>query len=196
MNNAARLRIALLDIEPEPWRRIEVPLSMTLKGLHDCIQAAFLWDNSHLWEFEIGDRSFGIPFDGGFSLGGDAGDEPADAKKARLKDLLTTVGQEFLYVYDMGDDWAHVIVVEALFEAPAEPLLPRYCDGEWAAPPDDCGGAPGFANFCDAMASPDHPDHEELMDWYGGPFDVTSVQQARVHAAFKKLARPRRRTKS
>ena len=41
--NAALIRATLLDLDPAPWRAFEVPMSMTLKGLHDTIQAAFLW---------------------------------------------------------------------------------------------------------------------------------------------------------
>lgn len=57
----SRLRITLLDLDPAPWRKIEVPLSMTFKGLHDTIQAAFLWFDSHLWEFDFAGRTYGLP---------------------------------------------------------------------------------------------------------------------------------------
>lgn len=46
--DAARLRITLLDLDPAPWREVDVPLSMTLKGLHETIQGAFLWFDCHL----------------------------------------------------------------------------------------------------------------------------------------------------
>ena len=36
----ARIRIFLTEIEPTIWRRVDVPLGMSLKGLHDVIQAA------------------------------------------------------------------------------------------------------------------------------------------------------------
>lgn len=39
----ARLRISLEGIEPVIWRQVEVPLTATLKALHDLIQAAFGW---------------------------------------------------------------------------------------------------------------------------------------------------------
>lgn len=34
---------------------------MTFKGLHDTIQAAFLWFDSHLWEFDFAGRIYGLP---------------------------------------------------------------------------------------------------------------------------------------
>ncbi|WP_246765093.1 plasmid pRiA4b ORF-3 family protein [Ensifer sp. PDNC004] len=39
VDRIARLHIQLDDIEPLIWRRVEVPLTMSLKGLHDVIQA-------------------------------------------------------------------------------------------------------------------------------------------------------------
>jgi hypothetical protein len=51
----ARVRINLAHITPEVWRRVEVPLGLNLKGLHDVIQAAFGWLDYHLFEFQIGD---------------------------------------------------------------------------------------------------------------------------------------------
>ena len=38
MSDAAKLRITLLELDPAPWRDVDVPLSMTFKGLHDTIQ--------------------------------------------------------------------------------------------------------------------------------------------------------------
>ena len=57
----ARIRIELQEIEPTVWRRIDVPLSSTLLALHDFIQFAFRWTDSHLFEFEIGERRYGQP---------------------------------------------------------------------------------------------------------------------------------------
>ena len=57
----ARTRIELQDLEPKIWRRIDVPLSTTLAALHDIIQVAFRWTDSHLHEFESDGRAYGVP---------------------------------------------------------------------------------------------------------------------------------------
>lgn len=57
----ARLHIALADTDPLIWRRVEVPLDASLKMLHDVIQSAMGWLDYHLWEFEAGDRRYGLP---------------------------------------------------------------------------------------------------------------------------------------
>ncbi|MGI9376979.1 MAG: IS1096 element passenger TnpR family protein, partial [Tsuneonella suprasediminis] len=39
----ATLRIDLKDSDPPIWRQVEVPTSITLKVLHDIVQAAMGW---------------------------------------------------------------------------------------------------------------------------------------------------------
>lgn len=53
-----RLKITLEHVDPAPWREIEIRSDKTLPHLHDAIQAAFLWYDMHLWDFEIGDRKY------------------------------------------------------------------------------------------------------------------------------------------
>ena len=50
----ARIRITLDDMEPAIWRRIELPLTNSLKTLHLAIQAAMLFENYHLFRFDVG----------------------------------------------------------------------------------------------------------------------------------------------
>ena len=44
-NEIATLRIELQDTDPVIWRQVEVPTSVTLKVLHDIIQAVMGWFN-------------------------------------------------------------------------------------------------------------------------------------------------------
>jgi hypothetical protein len=38
-------------------------------------------------------------------------------------------------------------------------------------PPEDVGGLPGYEHFLQAIGDQAHPEHEELTEWAGGPFD-------------------------
>lgn len=70
--------------DPLIWREIEVPTSITLKVLHDIIQAVMGWFDCHLWEFTIGERRYGLPPDQ------DWGTEPRfEAAKVRLRDVVS-----------------------------------------------------------------------------------------------------------
>ena len=57
----ARVRIELDGINPPVWRRVDVPLTITMRGLHDVIQAVMPFENCHLFRFDIGDRRYGTP---------------------------------------------------------------------------------------------------------------------------------------
>lgn len=57
----ARPHIVLDDIEPAIWRRVDVPVTASLKILHEVVQGAMGWENCHLWHFEAGDQRYGLP---------------------------------------------------------------------------------------------------------------------------------------
>lgn len=187
--DAARLRITLLDLDPAPWREVDIPLSMTFRGLHDTIQAAFLWFDSHLWEFEFDGRRYGVPFDDFAHLGGD---KVYSAETARLTKLRSGKVSDFLYAYDMGDNWEHHIEVVSLFEAPVGSRLPVFVDGQWRTPPEDIGGPPGFEAFLAAISDPSHEEHADALDWYGGSFDHEDIQPSIIKIRMGQLAAMRR----
>tara|TARA_R110001599_G_scaffold261569_1_gene461986 strand:- start:5217 stop:5555 length:339 start_codon:yes stop_codon:yes gene_type:complete len=80
-----------------------VPLDASLKMLHDVIQGAMGWLEYHLWEFEAGDRRYGLPIRTG------PDDELSAAKNAKFKPLIDRGVRQFLYTYDMGDNWEHTV---------------------------------------------------------------------------------------
>ncbi len=155
--DAALLRITLFDLDPSPWRKIEVPLSMTFKGLHDTIQACFLWYNAHLWEFEVNERRYGIPFDDDMF----DGEKVYKADNTRLSKLYKDDIGEFFYTYDMGDNWEHHIKVEKFFQSAPKTGLPRFIEGKGNRPPEDIGGPPGFELFIEAINDPIHEEYQQ-----------------------------------
>ena len=48
-------------------------------------------------------------------------------------------------------------------------------------PPEDCGGIPGFYDLVEAIADPNHEQHEELKDWLGYDFDPMDFSIDRVN---------------
>ena len=56
-----QLKITLLEVEPSIWRRLRVSASQTLETLHTVIQKAMGWQNTHLYEFEVRGRRYGVP---------------------------------------------------------------------------------------------------------------------------------------
>ncbi|RUP24755.1 MAG: plasmid pRiA4b ORF-3 family protein, partial [Curvibacter sp.] len=45
---------------------------------------------------------------------------------------------------------------------------------------EDVGGTPGYADFLQAISDPEHPEHDDMTEWIGCPFDPNafSVQDA------------------
>lgn len=137
----ATLRIELLDTEPVIWRQVEIPTAITLKGLHDVVQAAMSWDDQHLWELKLGRQRYGRPIPGD-----DWGGEPTlRAEKVMLAEVLKPRKTVFDYLYDFGDSWEHRLTITDVRPGEPDAVYPRYVAGEHAAPPEDCGGVPGFS---------------------------------------------------
>ena len=179
-SNAVRLRITLKDIEPAPWRVVDAPLSLTLGSLHNVIQAVFCWWNYHLWEFQVGRFRVAIP-DEEDEWNPDA--RPfADARRFPLSRCLTWGVDRMNYLYDFGDDWNHDVRLETVFRVEDLYSLPAFVEGAWAAPREDTGGVHGFAEFKDAVADPFHEEREELLVWYGGPFDPANIHEEKIRA--------------
>ena len=59
--------------------------------------------------------------------------------------------------------------------------------GAYAAPPKDVGGVSGFADFVFAIADTNHPDHQQMREWYGNSFDPTNFDDIALSLAFQEL---------
>lgn len=186
VDRIARLHIQLDDIEPSIWRRVEVPLTMSLKGLHDVIQAVMLFEDYHLFEFEACGRCYDVP-------------DPEDlyerktfaARNIRIGALIERGIATFKYTYDFGDNWRHTITVEELEDGSPGIEYPRFVDGQRRAPPEDVGSTSGFEEFLNVMAKPRHAQHREFVHWYGGRFDPVDISVDIVQDRVARLARRR-----
>jgi hypothetical protein len=185
-----RLKITLTGTEPPIWRRVEVPVEVTLKDMHAVIQAAMGWDNAHLYQFNVGRDTIAGPGLGGGVLAGSPSIGPG---RVLLDDLAARGVKRFAYVYDLGDSWEHTIQIEKLLTAEPAASYPRFVDGALHCPPEDVGGIPGFYAFLDAISDPEHPDHDDQIDWYGATFDPYELDAGRIHEALRRIAARRKR---
>ncbi|WP_449257025.1 plasmid pRiA4b ORF-3 family protein [Bosea sp. (in: a-proteobacteria)] len=187
VNHIARLKIELDDWRPVIWRCVEVPLTASLKALHDVIQAAMPFEDCHLFQFRADGKRFAIPDPEWDSLR----DSTFSARMAKLGALVDRSVNQLSYAYDFGEDWRHTVTVEAVFAADPGADYPRYIDGARRGPPEDDGGIPSFELFVYAMVDPDHKQHDELMRWHSRPFDPEHLDGADSQARIAKLARRR-----
>ncbi len=52
------LKVTLDHVEPEVWRRVQVPASASLDDLHIILQIVMGWEDEHLYDFTAGKRRF------------------------------------------------------------------------------------------------------------------------------------------
>ena len=196
MNNVFHLRITLNGTKPPIWRRVAVASDITLGQLHEVIQIVMGWTNSHLHQFMLKDTSLkqgpeaiarltaedrrdeiftasrGIrvfvpcgPECGGLDLDGE------DEDVFTLAVVCPKAKSKLTYQYDFGDGWEHIIEVQKIVEATEGIEYPVCLAGKKACPPEDCGGVWGYYDFLEAVADPKHEQHEDMLEWLGGPFD-------------------------
>ena len=187
-NSIVRIGITLLDVDPAIWRRIEVPASFTLKGLHDVIQTVMGFADYHLHHFQIGVSLYGEPA----PEDDDDDREMLDERKLKLSALVDDGMRVFEYVYDYGDNWCCVVVLEAIAPAVQGVTYPRLIEGARCGPPEDVGGHWGYATFLEAIADPTHRRHKELREWAGVEFDPQRFNLDEINHALAQLA-PRKR---
>jgi hypothetical protein len=178
-----RIKIVLLGTKPSIWRRVLVPAEFTLAQLHDVVQAAMGWEDCHLHQFYIDKQRFGVPNPNERFLGGSL---TLNEKKTCLGNLLNKVGAKATYIYDLGDSWEHTLSLEKILPAELDVPYPLCIEGKLAAPPEDCGGIPGFYHMIEALADPNHEDHEGMRDWIDS-FDPEAFSIDTVNKKLRKI---------
>ena len=155
-----RLRVTMREVAPKVERVIDVPAAITLDDLHEVLQVALGWTDSHLHQFRTDDATYAVPFE--------AWDE-AEAEVDERGVRLSSLPRSFVYAYDFGDGWEHDIEVLGRGDD-----LPGCVGGVGPCPPEDCGGPHGYTELRQSLADARHPEHESMGAWVGDrlrPFD-------------------------
>jgi hypothetical protein len=165
-----QLKIVLTGIAPPIWRRIQVPSSIKLCCLHSAFQVVMGWADSHLHQFEQGDKNWGVPewdeFDE-FDL--------IDETKTQLAKVLKAEGDSMTYQYDFGDDWRHEVVLEKIIPVKDVVNAPICFGGERRCPPEDVGGVPGYEQFLEAIFDPNMKTTNNLSVGLAGTSTMSST---------------------
>lgn len=140
-----QFKITLKESKPPIWRRVLVPDNFKLINLHNAIQSVMDWGCCHLWQF--GDYRSKLN------------------KKLKITDVFTEINKQVLYIYDFGDNWDHIVKLEAIKPADPAATYPICLAGRQAAPPCCCGGIDGFYEMLEIIKNPSHPEYEEKWEW-------------------------------
>jgi len=161
-----QFKITLQGIRPPIWRRIQVK-DCSLDKLHEHIQTAMGWTNSHLHQFMIG----GV-LHGDLELLCESWQDeiqPVDSMHTRISTIVPENGRQlrFEYEYDFGDGWKHEILFEGCLRAERGARYPLCVDGARACPPEDVGGTSGYEEYLEVLANPEHEEHDSYLRWRG-----------------------------
>jgi len=141
-----------------------MPESITLDRLHEAIQIAFGWTDSHLHVFEIDGQEYGP--DGDW----------ADTRPETIRlSSLVEVGERLRYVYDFGDNWRHTIQFERRLPPGSVEGRVRCIGGRRAGPPEDCGGIDAYQEVLEVIANSELTD-VELLRWAAETLATTTTQ--------------------
>lgn len=179
-----QIKVTLRYTHHSIWRRILVPGSTTLLKLHDILQIAMGWENAHLHIFKIPGLIYNEPMK---DIYGDM--EIAYETKCKLSQMNLREGQQFSYIYDFGDSWEHMLVVEKIVPGQEHLRYPICLKGKRACPPEDVGGVWGYDNFLKAIQDPEHEEHEDYLNWIGGEFDPEVFDLDEVNYRLQRMGR-------
>jgi hypothetical protein len=186
-----QVRVDLTGTKPPLWRRLELASDLFLNEVHEVIQAAFGWTDSHLHEFASGKDYYHFatehylcPFEA------EEGRAGVPEEDVRLDEVLAEPGDKLFYLYDFGDDWMHVIKLEAVRPRDTSAPSAVCIDGRRPGASEDCGGVHGY-HLITAALDPAHPEHADAVADYarmygedadpGGyaptPFDLEGINR-------------------
>lgn len=117
------------DYWPRPGRILAAARSHSFLHLAGAIDAAFSrWDRSHLHMFTLADGTNISPLSWWHGESPDGTLDGASTKLSRLEP-----GEQFAYVFDLGDDWAHLCTVGEKHIDPRDELgeIPSQATPYW-----------------------------------------------------------------
>jgi hypothetical protein len=161
-----RVRVDLNDAHPPIWRRLDLRSDLTLAAVHQVLQAAYDWTDSHLHRFSIGGDTFDMAAEWflceyDVEEGEDEGTPDADVT---LDETLVEPGDVLHYVYDYGDSWDLTICLQEVLPLTNDAPRARCVEGQRAAPPDDCGGLRDAEDLAHIVGEPAAFDVGELNE--------------------------------
>ncbi|TAJ12850.1 plasmid pRiA4b ORF-3 family protein [Marinilabiliaceae bacterium JC017] len=179
-----QIQVALKGSKPKIWRRLLVPSTVTLPELHQVIQIAMGWSNTHLYQFikncmfyleRMEDNDFWDEMDN------------VDCTDVKVSDLLKREKDKIVYEYDFGDSWEHNVILEKVLPVDSAIKYPVCLTGRMSCPPEDCGGIWGYAQMLEVLQDPKHEEYDRCKEWLGGDFDPKYFNKDEVNGWFSAI---------
>ncbi|MGO2747301.1 plasmid pRiA4b ORF-3 family protein [Microbacterium sp.] len=172
-----RLRVSLVESEPEIWRAFDIDGRLRLRMLHLALQTIMGWRESHLHAFTDTDPyargSQGRRWESPDFEGAEGSLSEEDFT---VDDVLGSI-DALWYEYDFGDGWIHRL--DVIERAPDDPHLAPVVllEGANRGPFEDSGGVGGYYEKLEIAADPRHPEHGEITEWIRATVGPWAPQQ-------------------
>src|SRR5882724_4285363 len=80
-----------------------------------------------------------------------------------LNDIFKEPKQKFTYLFDFGEDWFHIMILEEIMD---KQMTHADCiDGKGTCPPDDCGRPGGYERHKHLVKFTGRPENDEMREW-------------------------------
>jgi hypothetical protein len=144
------------------------------------------WQFSHLHQFIVGDYYQGTHYGEPDPENDDESLLIHDHRRAQLSKIAPREDATFLYEYDFGDSWKHMVTVERIASLSDDAPVPWCIDGARACPPEDCGGVGGYQHLLEVLQDQSHDEHRWLREW-AGHFEPEVFSVPQVNSALALL---------
>ena len=200
--------------ETNIWRQIVVPQDISFHNLHKTIQFSMGWENRHLYtfkplesnivfletkaecdEYEYMQRQrINYMMQSGKPMKEQTLSAYRVSRTTKIDKYLKDYSR-YLYCYDMGDNWEHIITFESALDDYPYPY-PMIIAGEGQCPPEDCGGVPGYEYMCEVLQNPQHAEYASYREWLGESyFEQCEFNIAQTNYAMSKVLTLKRKRK-
>ena len=173
-----RVRAHLNDSDPPIWRRLDLRSNLSLDLLHQVLQVAFDWTDSHLHRFSLGGGAFDhhsqlflCPYDVD-NKEWPEDDDGLPAAETRLDETLSEPGDVLHYLYDYGDNWELTLRLDEVLPTESDCPAAVVVDGERAAPPEDCGHLVDADSLAEVLPDPTLFEPERVNKGFGDAYFV------------------------
>ena len=166
-----QLNVSLQGIKPSIWRCLLVEESTTLTRLHKIIQIAMGWKNDHLYSFKHEKKRYER------TINPHGGEDSTKRTSATLAKLDLQEKDSLLYTYDFGDNWEHLIRIEAIHSPNSSLTYPMCLAGKRACPPEDCGGIWEYERLLKILQDRNHPEYQERIGWLEEEFNPEAFEE-------------------
>lgn len=174
-------KVSLKGLIPPIWRKFQVSGEVTLYHLHLILQIVMGWKNQHLYQFIIDGVDYSEPPP-------DTAWPPVqDPHRVTLNQVIHQPGSKFIYVYDFGADWQHVIKVDSILPPQPDTGYPLCLSGQRACPPENSGGIFHYTELLEIRQDPTHEDYAEVTAGLGEGFDPDAFEVNSVNQALREL---------